>query len=233
MGPFTTPPFTPCFKSSTIMSREKSSGDGRRIIVDLSYPAGGINHYIAPHVYKGQDAVHNLPTIGSAIATIAATPPGDIHMGVVDLSRAYRQFPISPLDWPLLGICWNGAWSFDPSLPFGCCMSSFVMQTAAKFIVRALARRSVSTHMYLDDIIIISPTTDKAARDMKATLALLANLGLQVATHKLQHPATQVVWLGSNIDLARNQLLILVSSATSRNVWPQPLGGPSSPRSTS
>ena len=172
-GPYTLPPFTPWFKASPMMSREKSTGEGRRIIVDLSYPDGGINLYIAPHIYNGQDAAHNLPTVGSAIATIAATPPGDIHMAVVDLSRAYRQFPISPLNWPLLGVYWDDAWAFDRRLPFGSRMSSFVMQTLAEFIVRALARRAVASHMYLDDVIIISPTTGKARRDMDATLALL------------------------------------------------------------
>ena len=58
-GPYTLPPFTPWFKASPMMSRE-----GRRIIVDLSYPDGGIYLYIAPHIYNGQDAAHNLPTVG-------------------------------------------------------------------------------------------------------------------------------------------------------------------------
>ena len=43
---------------------------------------------------------------------------------------------------------------------------------------------------------------------MDATLALLESLGLQVATHKLQQPATRVTWLGINIDLVANRLSI-------------------------
>ena len=139
-GPYQLPPFNPWFISSPIMSREKSGGEGRRVIVDLSFPDGGINQFIAPHVFDGRDAVHNLPTIQSAIATLASTPPGDIQL-------AYRQFPVTPLDWPLLGIHWRGCWSFDCRIPFGCRMSSYVMQTIAEFIVRALAKRAIKAHI--------------------------------------------------------------------------------------
>ena len=192
-GPYQNPPFTPWFVASPLMTREKSAGDSRRIIVDLSFPDGGINQYIAPHTYDGHDATHNLPTVEAAVTTIAAMPPGDIHMAVIDLSRAYRQFAVTPLDWPLLGIYWRGAWSFDRRLPFGCRMSSYIMQSAADFIVRALARRSVKTHMYLDDIVMISPTAEIARRDFAAILDLLEELGLQVAERKLQQPSQAVL----------------------------------------
>ena len=39
------------------MMREKSGNDG------VSYPEGGINQYIAAHIFNGQDAIHNLPTL--------------------------------------------------------------------------------------------------------------------------------------------------------------------------
>ena len=205
-GPYPAPPFVPWFVSSPLMSREKSDGDGRRVIVDLSYPDGGINCHIAPHMFDGRDAVHNLPSVEAAVATIAATPPGDIHLSVVDLSRAYRQFAVNPMDWPLLGIYWNGAWAFDCRLPFGSRMSSFVMQSVADFITRALAVRSIKTHMYLDDIIVISPTKAIADRDYQAVLALLSDLGLAVAASKLQPPSPSLVWLGIFIDVPANRL---------------------------
>ena len=207
-GPYKSPPFTPWFTSSPIMSREKSAGGGRRVIVDLSFPEGGINQHIPPHIFNGKDAVHNLPTVQSAVATIASTPPGDVHLSVIDLSRAYRQFPVAPLDWPLLGMHWRGHWSFDCRIPFGCRMSSFTMQSIAEFLVRALATRSVSAHMYLDDVIIVSATAEIANRDYNTTLQLFSELGLTVATKKLQSPSPVVTWLGIEIDVATNQLTI-------------------------
>ena len=128
-GPFANPPFTPWFHTSPLMTREKDDKNSRRIIVDLSYPDGGVNAQIPHHTFDGRDALHNLPTITSATQTIAHTCPGEIHLAVIDLSRAYRHFPVTPLDWPLLGCGWGGAWTFDRRLPFGSRMSSFAMQT--------------------------------------------------------------------------------------------------------
>ena len=200
-GPYTTPPFTPWFHASPIITREKSGDDGRRIIVDLSYLDGGINKHIAPHVFNGHDAIHNLPTVSSAVATIAAAPPGEVH-------RAYRHFPVTPLDWPLLGIHWEGHWAFDRRMPFGCSMSSYVMQSIAEYIVRANASRSIKAHMYLDDVIVVSNTAHIAQRDHDAALRLLYELRLKVAKKKVQPPDTAVVWLGIRIDIPRNELSI-------------------------
>ena len=232
-GPFSSPPFTPWFYTSPLMTREKGEGDTRRIIVDLSFPHGGINHYIPRHAFQGRQAVHNLPTIDSAVNTLTRMCPGSIHLAVIDLSRAYRQFPVSPLDWPLLGISWKGSWTFDRRLPFGSRMSSFVMQMVADFLVRALSTQGITCHMYLDDVLVISPTAAKAERDFDSTIQLLNSLGLEVAPNKLQPPATAVTWLGIRIDLPANQLSIpekklgqiklCMATAASRNVIPRKL----------
>ena len=87
-------------------------------------------------------------------------------------------------------------------------MSSFVMQTIADFLVRAMRADSIITHMYLDDIIMISPTSYTATRDYQKVLKFLEELGLEVATNKLQPPAQEVTWLGIRVDIPANQLSI-------------------------
>ena len=211
-GPFNGPPFTPWWVTSPLMTREKTDSEDRRIIVDLSFPDGGINKHILPHVFNGREATHNLPTIELAVAAIAAMCPGTIQMAVVDLSRAYRQLAVSPLDWPLLGIRVGGAHYFDRRLPFGARMSSYTMQMAADFIIRAIRRRKICAYMYLDDIVIIGPTPQLAVSHYEQTLRLLDDLGLQVqvqvAAKKLQPPSPQVRWLGIDFDVERNTISI-------------------------
>ena len=207
-GPFAKPPFVPWFYTSPMMTREKAETDERRIIVDLSYPEGGVNAHIAPHRFNGKEVSHTLPTIESAVSSLAAMCPGDIHMSVIDLSRAYRHFPVDPLDWPLLGLQWHNTWAFDRRLPFGARMSPFVMQKAADFIIRALTVNKTIGHMYLDDIILLSPTAAIAKRDFHDTVNLLHGLGLQVAQKKLQPPSTKVKWLGIDISVDTNTLSI-------------------------
>ena len=196
-GPFDSPPFSPWCVTSPLMTREKADSEDRQIIVDLSFPEGGINKYIFPHIFNGKEAIHNLPTVESAVAAIAniCMCPDEINMAVVDLSRAYHQFPVSPLDWPLLGIKVGNCQYFYRRLPFSVRMSSFTMQIVVDFLTRALKCRGICAYMYLDDIVIIGPTRAITARHYEQTLHLLDLMGLQVAIKKLQPPSPCVKWL--------------------------------------
>ena len=207
-GPYEAPPFTPWCVVSPLMTREKSEVGKRRIIVDLSFPDGGINKQITKNTFDGKGVGHSLPTIMSAVNTINEMGHTDIWLSVIDLSRAYRHFAVCPLDWPLLGIKEEGKYYFDKSLPFGARMSSYVMQTIAAFIVRALKRRNIVAHMYLDDVILISQTKEKAERDHNVTRTMLQSMGLKIAETKVQQPAHKVTWLGIDIDTHNNSLSI-------------------------
>ena len=163
-GPFSRPPFTPWMVISPLMTREKPDSAERRVIVDLSYPEGGVNKFITPHVFNGRPAVHDLPTVEHAVGAFNTLCPGDINLAVIDLSRAYRQFPVPPTDWPLLGIQFDGSYFCDGRLPFGARLSAFAMQSVARFIIRAMAHQGIKAFMYLDDILLISGSSDLAQR---------------------------------------------------------------------
>ena len=128
-------------------------------------------------------------------------------LAVVDISRAYRHFPTCPLAWPLLVLQHGQKYYFDRATPFGARMSSYIMQSAANFVIRALAARGIEALMYLDDLIIISDALD-ADSHFKEAIDLLGRLGLEVAPHKLQPPARAVVWLGIRADLDCNTISI-------------------------
>ena len=82
------------------------------------------------------------------------------------------------------------------------------MQSIADYIITALSSRGVQAHMYLDNIIIVAPIMDIVERADQETLKILTGLGLQIAHKKLQPPATQVKWLGIEIDVLNNQFRI-------------------------
>ena len=206
-GPFPRPPFTPWYRASPLMTRPKNEEGKRRVIVDLSFPEGGVNQYVQPHLFNGKEAHHNLPTTADLTRMIVNSESTDLRLAVIDISRAYRHFQVCPLDWPLLVLRHDKAYYFDRSLPFGSRMSSFVMQAAAQFIVRALAAKGIQALMYLDDLVLVAPA-DLAQDHYKVAIALLQRLGFAVAEHKLQPPAQKVVWLGVAVNLEDNTLSI-------------------------
>ena len=219
-GPFSLPPFTPWMVCSPLMTREKPDSQERRVILDLSYPEGGINQHIQPHWFNGRLAVHNFPTIEHAVTGIACTPPGDVHLAAIDLSRTYRQLPVPLTDWPLLGIHFEGQYFYDRRLPIRTRLSSFAMQSVARSIVRAMEKKGATAFMYLDDILLVAGSLSQAERQYNNTLNLLASLGLQVGTHKLQRPAKMVTWLGIEIDMNSNLLSTPEAKPTTyKNVW--------------
>lgn len=74
------------------------------------------------------------------------------------------------------------------------------MQRVANAIIRMLRDRDVIAKMYIDDLILISPTREKAERDLEVAQVLLRELGLPEAEDKVQRPSTRVTWLGVVID---------------------------------
>ena len=201
------PPFTPWYRASPLMTRPKSEEGKRRVIVDLSFPDGGVNDYIHPHIYNGKEALHNLPTVQELLQVTREVGVQDAHLAVIDISRAYRHFPVCPLDWPLLVLSHKGKYYFDRATPFGARLSSFVMQSVAKFVIRTLETRGIRALMYLDDLVLVAPPAHAQQHYMQA-LQLLESLGMEVAVHKLQPPARSVTWLGIRVDLDDNSISI-------------------------
>ena len=211
IGPFDNPPFTPWCHVSPLMSRPKSDSHERRIIVDLSFPDGGVNKHIPSNEIDGEPVAHNLPTIQQALLLLQEIDITEAYMATIDISRAYRNFRSCPADWPLLCIKHENEYFIDCAMPFGSRMSSFYMQNTAQFIARSLEKRGVKVLIYLDDMIIVSRNYAEAQAAYETTLSLLMDLGLPVATHKLSPPSRSLVWLGICLDLDANTLSIPTS----------------------
>ena len=208
IGPFRDPPFTPWAHISPLMTRPKSDTKERRIIVDLSYPDGGINAHIGRNQVDGQYVYHNLPTVHQALDVVREVGMQNAFLASIDISRAYRNFTTCPSDWPLLNIHHNGSYFIDTAMPFGSRMSSFFMTSVANFIERALKKRGITAITYLDDMLIIGKDKQNTEDAYEHTLLLLSQLGLPVAARKLIPPTRKLVWLGVTIDLDQNSISI-------------------------
>ena len=108
VGPFLATPFTPWAHISPIMTREKSDPTKRRIITDLTYPEEtSINAYIFKNAALGETREHSLPTVNDFAGDLLNMGTG-AYMFTVDVARAYKNFRLDPLDWPLACIRWKG-----------------------------------------------------------------------------------------------------------------------------
>jgi len=102
-GPFDTMPFTDGFVVSPLNTVPKWDSDERRVIVDLSWSCGNsVNDGIPSDSFVGEPISLTYPTIDSIVDAVISLGPGCL-LYKRDLKKAYRQFPVDPKDYHLLG----------------------------------------------------------------------------------------------------------------------------------
>ena len=181
------------------MTREKHDPTKRRIITDLTYPTEtSINAYIFKNAALGDIREHSLPTVADFVQDLREVGIG-ASMFTVDVAIDYKNFRLDPLDWPLACGAWQGHHYVDIAMPFGARSSSSNMQRVANFIVRILSDKGIKARMYLDDLVVATPTHEVACQHYNTVRSLLRELGLPQACNKAQTPSTKITWLGIDI----------------------------------
>ena len=118
------------------------------------------------------------------------------------------MIPVHPHDHPLLGICWEGSTYVDRSLPFGLRSAPKIFTAVADMLAWALHLNGVRYVLhYLDDFLLLGPPgSPKAEQALALTTRTCAALGVPVAEHKMEGPATELAFLGILIDTDKFQL---------------------------
>lgn len=200
LGPFSSKPFQQWTRISPLMTRSKKDSNERRIIVDLSFPAGSaVNDGINPKNHLGKDISYTLPTIMDLVTQIQSQGPACL-LWKADLTRAYRQLRSDPVDAPLLGIQVGSDIYLDRCPPFGCRSSASICQRVANAIVYIMAKENHYVIAYLDDFGGCHASHLKAQITFDRFKGLAAELGLQLADRKCCPPATSMDWLGYKVD---------------------------------
>ena len=205
LGPFETNPFSCPVALSPLNSVPKQDSAERHIIVDLSWPAGtSVNDGISPSSYLGEDISLTYPTVDS-IASLIWSVGTSCLLYKRDLKRAYRQFPVDPLDYPLLGYCWKHSLYFDLVLPMGLRSAAMACQRIMNAVCYICEMEGHHTLSYLDDFIGVA-TSDIAWQAYDYCGHLLAKLGLEESLSKACPPATIQTCLGVQFDTVQMTL---------------------------
>ena len=197
-GPFEEPPFD--LHISPFMTRDKSSSDKRRCIIDLSWPKNySVNSNLHDDKYLGTKFVLTFPSIDHIVRTILRTP--GCMIAKVDISRAFRHLPVDPRDLKFLGLHWNSYYC-DLAIPFGLKFGSCLFQRLSVSIRYLMLLKGYTVCNYIDDMLILEPR-GKASKAFDYLKALLQDLGLTLSNSKLVAPSTVVTCLGIDIDTVK------------------------------
>ena len=198
-GPFARNPFSSPYAVSPLNSVPKQGSVERRFILDLSWPAGSsVNDGICKEFYLGEPVTLTYPTVDDIAERIVQLGPGCL-LFKRDLKRAYRQLPVDPYDYPLLGYSWGDQLFFDVRLPMGLRSAAMACQRVTNSICFMLSQAGCFALSYLDDFMGISTPHD-ADRQFELSGSLLQALGLQESSQKVCPPSTQMICLGVLFD---------------------------------
>jgi len=202
LGPFAEPLFTPWSHCNPLMTRPKKASADRRVILDLSFPHApghSVNGGTPTDVYEDKPYKLRLPTIQDLAALVVKCGPGSFLFSR-DIARCYRQLPIDPADWPLVGLHTQEGHFTDLSLPFGLRWAAMAAQRTMQVIAHRCSRDDTDIVVYIDDLAGVATTRQEAQRQFQVLGDAISSLGLQEAAHKASPPAQQMVWLGFLLD---------------------------------
>ena len=120
----------------------------------------------------------------------------------IDLLHAYRVIPVHPDDHPLLGIQWGQDTFIDTALPFGLRSAPKIFSAVADALAWVMAARGIKWQLhYLDDFLFLGPPRSATCSwALQQALTTCKLLGVPVAGHKIEGPATSLTFLGIQIN---------------------------------
>ena len=202
-GPFTNPPFAN-LQVSPIGIVPKKHSDKFRTIFHLSFPKTGqsINSFIEKDDFSLQ-----YIKIDDAIAALIRLGRGT-YLAKTDIESAFRQFPVHPDDWELLGIYWNKSYYFDKVLPFGLRSAPYIFNQLSDALEWILLNKCFISYVghILDDFLIMEPPaqtglpSQACQTSLSSMLLTFRTLGVPIAKHKTEGPSLIIEFLGIIID---------------------------------
>ena len=198
-GPFPRPPFFP-FHFSGLGVFPKQDGSWQ-VITHLSAPGGlSINDYI-----DAESVTLSYTTVDHAVQITQQLGRGTL-LAKINLKRAFRQCPVWPADWHLLGLHWQGEFYHDKCLPFGLHSSSLLCDTLASALEHVFRNQLNNPKIihYLDDFLIAAPPHTSICLSTFSDMEDLCDrLGIATKKVKRTPPSTALTFLDVQIDTTK------------------------------
>ncbi|XP_068761877.1 uncharacterized protein [Montipora capricornis] len=124
-------------------------------------------------------------------------------MSKLDIKSAFRNIPVHPSDWELLGMKWNSLYFFDTVLPFGLRSAPYLFDQFScmiEWIIKHKLGIPNVIHILDDFFFVTSPPRSDCLTALCKILCLFTELNIPVAPGKTFAPATSLEFMGILLD---------------------------------
>lgn len=206
-GPYHCNPFNTDCVISPLQCVPKHDSAEPRIVHDLSFPPdASVNSCILSDSFLNEPYKLQLPGIDRLVSFVNQLGRG-CHVFKKDLKRAYRQIPVDPADYHLLGMCIDGLFYFHTTLPFGLRSATIACQRTTKAAAFILNNHGIMADVYIDDFYgAAQPTSSHHA--FTCMNRLFSELGLQASPEKDTPPSCEMTCLSVQINTASMVLTV-------------------------
>ena len=119
----------------------------------------------------------------------------------IDLKDAYFHVPIKPKHRRFLRFAFEGKKYEYTRLPFGYALAPRTFSKCVEAALEPLRRRGIRILAYLDDLLVLAQSPDRAIQDATSLVSQLSQLGFAVNWEKsAPWPAQQFTYLGIHLD---------------------------------
>lgn len=193
-GPFLDLPMRNLFVSP-IGAVPKQDSEKVRVIHNLSHP------FFGDSVNSGIPSLDETCQSFSDAATAIVKAGRGCLLIKLDVEAAYKQVPVRPADWHLLGFWWLDAYFYERVLPFGLRSSGRIWELFAWALHYLFEKLGVpSVIHYVDDFLFVFELAEHARALLPIVLQLCRTLGVPMAEAKTEGPITSLVFLGIQLD---------------------------------
>ena len=206
-GPYRFNPFNTDCVISPLQCVPKRDSSEPRIVHDLSFPPdASVNSRIPSDSFLNEPYKLRLPGIDRLVSFVNQLGRG-CHVFKKDLKRAYRQIPVDPADYHLLGMRIDGLFYFHTALPFGLRSATIACQRTTKAAAFILNNHGILADVYIDDFYGAAPQASSHTA-FACMNRIFSELGLQASPDKDIPPCCEMTCLGVQINTARMVLTV-------------------------
>lgn len=169
-----------------------------RIVHDLSFPEG---NSVNEHISRENSVVH-YDSIENVIQLIKKFGTGALMAKLV-IEDGFRNIPIHPADFNILGFMWDNQYYFDKCLPMGGSSSCQLLErlsTALQCTMLNKYQASGMSHLIDDFFFLGRAASQKCLSDIRNFQNLCQILGVPLKESKIILPTTCLIIYGIEVD---------------------------------